>query len=145
VLNSCRGISANGSRLNAPSVENLPEQNHRQGHTAPAELHRGHGQHGADHQRKDRNMRKTIRQIETVSNLAMNTSVIDITRLVHQRMASALAAAICEAQAEKTVHDFHTEFKLELIVATPSDYWRDVEQKALELSRRFASHNIETI
>jgi hypothetical protein len=60
----------------------------------------------------------------------------DIQRLITESMARNLAQDVIKnGKLDTTIHDFHIEFELEVIVATKNEFMQMVHERAEELSR----------
>jgi|PlaIllAssembly_1097288.scaffolds.fasta_scaffold291990_1 hypothetical protein len=82
-------------------------------------------------------MRKEISCSVSASSLEVNVSRGDILPRIKEDMARQIAASIVELYMIERKNEFSVEFTMNVIVATPEDYWRDVELKALEIRSRF--------
>jgi hypothetical protein len=82
-------------------------------------------------------MKKDIRfssRIE-VSNFEYNTNPEKAIRMAHERLFKMLADHIADQCTEMISLENHKEFRLDLYVANPTEYWKAVNEKAIEIAR----------
>jgi hypothetical protein len=96
---------------------------------------------------KEFNMRERIQASVVIGNIEQKVYP-DIAERVHYDLVKKIADEIGHLRI--TSHDygdFSKEFRVDVIVADPNDYWRDVEQKAMEMMSRYPRNykDVETL
>ena len=79
-------------------------------------------------------MIEKIRLTDTVPNLTKLVDGGGQTRVVLDRMRQSIAARLVQSRVEERVREFHTEYAINLVVATEDEYWRDVENAARRMA-----------
>jgi hypothetical protein len=77
--------------------------------------------------------------INTISNLTKNVDGGRGVRMIHDNMRQAIANKLVGTYIEEQVNEFSTEYRMQIVVATEQDYWRDVNEKAMEIASRMYS------
>lgn len=79
-----------------------------------------------------------------IEKFGINMSISNLTKgleegrsayLVRDRMRKALADKIVDVYCKETTKEFHTEYRMEVVVATQADYWKDVQDMAARFNR----------
>jgi hypothetical protein len=82
-------------------------------------------------------MRKEISCSCSVSNLQLKVERPELLSQVKDNLSRHIAASIVDAYMLERTNEFSSDFSMNVIVANPEDYWRDVELKAFEIRSRF--------
>ncbi|WP_332822460.1 hypothetical protein [Stutzerimonas kunmingensis] len=61
----------------------------------------------------------------------------DVERYVQRIAREAIADTISRTRIERKEHDHHVEFRCDLYVFSPNDFWAIVEQAAQEIADRY--------
>ncbi len=69
-----------------------------------------------------------------IREAAMNP---DVVHYVKRLARESIAATIADTRLERKEHDFHVEFRCDLYVFSPNDFWQIVEEAAQEIARRY--------
>lgn len=90
-------------------------------------------------------MRETYTGSMHVSNLEYKTNQNKegIDNYIRSALIHRLAASIIDTRIDVTRGDYSVVYRYEVIVATPDEYWKDVERKAMELQSRVAYSNFD--
>ena len=75
-------------------------------------------------------MRQIIGAALSVSNTQRNQDPERVAYEIRHRLRMILVDKITELAMETIIREFHTEYRVEIVVADINGYWRDVEQEA---------------
>lgn len=73
----------------------------------------------------------------TVSNLEKNAKQHYIRSAIGESLFKQMVDKICSSNIQEDITDYSTKYSLTLKIATPDEYYKDVEQKAYELLHLF--------
>lgn len=82
-------------------------------------------------------MKKTLTMSMTVGNIEILANP-DIPYIIHDKLVKGIASEIVDVRMKEIPYNdgYAKKYEINLVVADPSDYWKDVEDKARELHFR---------
>ncbi len=79
---------------------------------------------------------------EDVHNLTLHSSRPDVRRIVRDRARQALAGALAFERITETTRDYSTEFRVEVLVFSPDEFYKIVQEEAMRLCRWMQPMNV---